>query len=184
MRKDAQLNKDHILQVAEQLFLDDKISDIGMREIAQTAQIGIGTLYRHYASKSNLCLALVYRHLEEFLTSVPSIHPSNSRTGEEQFAIILRSYLQFRESNIALLQEVDKESHQGKQFYQSTYFTELVVLFKNAIQLIASDQSDETLTFKSEMLIAMLKSDIYEYERTAKHRSQSELVDRLIALLK
>ena len=183
MRKDAELNNIQILRITETLFQHDKLGEIGMREIAKEAGIGIGTLYRHYPTKSDLYLALVYCHLDQFLTQAERDLITSSTSTSHTFNNFLHQYLNFRESNVALLMQVEQNFQLGQQFYQSSQFNRLVSLIKQHLGKLLSDEKEDTLTFKAEMLIAMLTSDIYAYERTIKGHSQNDLIVRLLSLL-
>jgi AcrR family transcriptional regulator len=57
-RSDAQRNREHILEVAKQVFTR-RGADASMDEIAKRAKVGPGTLYRHFPTRDDL-LATVY----------------------------------------------------------------------------------------------------------------------------
>ena len=59
MRADARRNYERILTVARQAFLDHG-ADASLDEIARRAEVGAGTLYRHFPNRSAL-LDAVYR---------------------------------------------------------------------------------------------------------------------------
>ena len=59
-RSDATHNKAIILQTTTQLLAQgEDISKMNMSEIAKKAGVGVGTLYRHFESKSLLCQAMM-----------------------------------------------------------------------------------------------------------------------------
>lgn len=62
-RKDAQHNREHILEVARRAFATDGV-DVSMDAIAKLAGVGPGTLYRHFPSKDALLAALLALHHE------------------------------------------------------------------------------------------------------------------------
>jgi AcrR family transcriptional regulator len=64
LRRDAQLNRAHILAVARQAFDHDGV-DVSMDAIAKRAGVGAGTLYRHFPNKDALLAALLVLHYEE-----------------------------------------------------------------------------------------------------------------------
>ena len=49
--------------------------------------------------------------------------------------------------------------------------------------VIESGRSEEEIRFRSEMLAAMMRSDIYAYERMVRKLSNREIVNRLIAVI-
>ncbi|HVT64441.1 MAG TPA: TetR/AcrR family transcriptional regulator [Mycobacteriales bacterium] len=60
LRADAQRNRDRLVEVAAAAFARDGI-DTSLEEIARTAGVGIGTLYRHFPNRDAL-LEAVFRH--------------------------------------------------------------------------------------------------------------------------
>lgn len=65
LRADAQRNHDQLLISAGELFAERGI-DVPLEEIAKRAEVGIGTLYRHFPTRDTLNEA-VYRHEVETL---------------------------------------------------------------------------------------------------------------------
>jgi len=65
-RSDAAQNRQRILEVAKQLFAEERLDDTSMQEIAKVAGVGQGTLYRRFADKGELCEALFADDLETF----------------------------------------------------------------------------------------------------------------------
>ena len=66
-RRDAQRNREHILEVAREAFTRDG-AEATLHDIARRAGIGPGTLYRHFATRDALVEA-VYRGEVEKLTA-------------------------------------------------------------------------------------------------------------------
>lgn len=60
MRADAQRNIDALLKAAKAVFATSGV-DAPVRDIAERAGVGIGTLYRHFPQRSDL-VAAVFRH--------------------------------------------------------------------------------------------------------------------------
>jgi AcrR family transcriptional regulator len=63
-RVDAERNRLHILDVAEEFFAEHGVS-AAMRDIAQRAGLGPGTLYRHFPTRESLLAALLQARFEE-----------------------------------------------------------------------------------------------------------------------
>lgn len=63
-RADAQRNRAHILQVARQVFTQHG-ADASMDQIAKTARIGPGTLYRHFPTRDDLLSAVYITEIEK-----------------------------------------------------------------------------------------------------------------------
>jgi AcrR family transcriptional regulator len=71
-RSDAVENRRRILAVAEKLFNKHGVANVNMADIAKAAGVGQGTLYRRFANKAELCLALLDTQMSEFQDEVLS----------------------------------------------------------------------------------------------------------------
>jgi AcrR family transcriptional regulator len=71
LRLDAQENRDRILEVArEALSADPQAS---MNSIAKAANVGPGTLYRHFPNRESLVLAVYRNEIDKLATLVPTL---------------------------------------------------------------------------------------------------------------
>jgi len=68
LRADAQRNFDRVLDVAGECF-GERGFDVSVAEIARRAGVGHGTVFRRFASKEELVVAVVCRHLRELTAS-------------------------------------------------------------------------------------------------------------------
>ena len=66
-RADARRNEKSLLEAAAEVFIARGV-DAPVREIAARAGVGMGTIYRHFPTRSDLVVA-VYRHQVETLTA-------------------------------------------------------------------------------------------------------------------
>jgi AcrR family transcriptional regulator len=63
LRADARRNRDRLLSAADAAFRRDGVA-ASLDEIARSAGVGIGTLYRHFPTRNDLVAALVQVDLE------------------------------------------------------------------------------------------------------------------------
>ncbi|GAA5017433.1 TetR/AcrR family transcriptional regulator [Actinopolymorpha pittospori] len=71
VRSDARENRRRILEVAREAL--SRAGDTSLNEIAKRAEVGPGTLYRHFPTRESLVLA-IYRHeLEELAALAPAL---------------------------------------------------------------------------------------------------------------
>ncbi len=71
VRADARENRARILQIARSAFAEG--GDISMNQIAQRASVGAGTLYRNFATREALALAIYEADIDELVASVPDL---------------------------------------------------------------------------------------------------------------
>lgn len=62
-RADARRNREAVLAAAKQLFADRGL-EVQMPDVASAANVGVGTVYRHFATKDELIAALVADRFE------------------------------------------------------------------------------------------------------------------------
>jgi AcrR family transcriptional regulator len=110
-RCDAAANRARILAVAEKLIAERGVVEVTMADIARAAGVGQGTLYRRYANKSELSLALMDRQFREFQDTVMRqinwmIGARTTRLGQLEWA--LESLIGFAEKHSALLCEAER----------------------------------------------------------------------------
>ena len=58
LRADARRNRQAVIDAAKKLFADGGL-DVQMPDVAKSANVGVGTVYRHFATKDDLIAALV-----------------------------------------------------------------------------------------------------------------------------
>jgi AcrR family transcriptional regulator len=66
LRRDAQANRDRILAAARAAFAEEGF-DVPVERIARRASVGMGTLYRHFATKEDLADAVLEDAFEAFI---------------------------------------------------------------------------------------------------------------------
>ncbi len=76
-RADAARNEERLIAAARKAFLtgEDKVS---LERIAETAGVGIGTLYRHFPTRGHLAEAVYRSELDELLSSISDLLSKNS----------------------------------------------------------------------------------------------------------
>ena len=70
VRADAQRNLDTLLQAAKAVFATSGV-DAPVREIAEKAGVGIGTVYRHFPQRADLIAAVFRREIDACADAAP-----------------------------------------------------------------------------------------------------------------
>jgi AcrR family transcriptional regulator len=66
LRSDALRNRERLVAAARELFASGGV-EVSVREIAQQAEVGMGTLYRHFRSRDDLVDAVLEDVFDEFV---------------------------------------------------------------------------------------------------------------------
>ncbi|GAA5166827.1 hypothetical protein GCM10023321_58570 [Pseudonocardia eucalypti] len=81
-RADAARNRARVLAAAERLFAEHGATRVSMEDVARSAGVGKGTLYRRYPDRAALAVALIDRHERELqqrlLSGPPPLGPGAS----------------------------------------------------------------------------------------------------------
>ncbi len=105
-RADALENRARLLRVAETLFAERGVDAVNMTEIARTAGVGQGTLYRHFTSKGDLCMVLMDSQMRDFQEQVLAALRARTVAGEPYLAQLtwfIAYYIHFQLRHAPLL---------------------------------------------------------------------------------
>ena len=72
-RRDAVEHRRRILEAARHLFAEHGVGSVSMHQVALTAGVGQGTLYRRYAHKGELCMDLLRERHERLVEEIASL---------------------------------------------------------------------------------------------------------------
>ncbi|MET2825599.1 TetR/AcrR family transcriptional regulator [Mesorhizobium shangrilense] len=106
VRADAQRNLDTLLQTALAVFATSGV-DAPVREIAEKAGVGIGTVYRHFPQRSDLISAVFRREIDACADAAPIL--SAEHAPFEALAAWMQRYAAF----IAAKRGLAKALHSG-----------------------------------------------------------------------
>lgn len=85
------LKTKYLVDVANKLFLERGITDVTIKDIADEAEIGEATIYRHFQKKQNIVLASALSLKEKVYEGYFDL--SKGKTGFEKLEIFYKSYL-------------------------------------------------------------------------------------------
>lgn len=95
-RKDAAKHRELILQTANQLFHTQGVDKVSMHQIAKTAGIGQGTLYRRYSCKAELCIELLMDSFVQFANENDHyLTEAAERPVRERFETFLSTWIDY-----------------------------------------------------------------------------------------
>jgi AcrR family transcriptional regulator len=111
-RADARRNYDRLLAAAAAAFAEHGADDVSLEEIARRAEVGIGTLYRHFPSRQSLLEAVYADQVEGLELLAGKLLAAESPTGG--LAEWLRAMVTFgrtkRSLSAALVEMIGRDS--------------------------------------------------------------------------
>lgn len=100
-RRDARRNRERLLHAARAVIAAQGV-DAPLDEIARSAGLGIGTLYRHFPSRADLFEALAAERLEALAVEAESLR--NAPRALDGLVTVLEQAVSSQERNLALRQ--------------------------------------------------------------------------------
>ena len=168
-RRDAAEHRQRILEAARALFATQGVDTTSMYEIARSAGVGQGTLYRRYAHKGELCVALLHESLHCFRTDVEAYLAGNTTSPLALLEFVLDRLIDFNEENAPLLGAIVDAAcgdRRSAAFHSPLYIwlREVVVgLLTEAVQQGEAPALDVPCAVDA--VLAPLSIDLYLYQR-------------------
>ena len=160
-RADAARNRLRILEAAAKLVDERGIEHVSMEDVACTAGVGTGTLYRRFGDRAGLALALLEEDTREFqdglISGPPPLGPGVPAA--ERLQAFGAGYIDLLERHAPLLVVAGAIEQDGRGPFM-LYATHLAILLAEA-----APQLDAPLTARS--LLATLAPGPYVHSRTA-----------------
>lgn len=185
-RRDAVKNHERILAAAAKLFDKYGVEKISMKQIANEAQVGSGTLYRHFNNKSDLSLALIKSNIKQLFDDIEG-YLSASKTDQpiERLKEVLRIFIAFREKKEQILIGVEGTAQTSSlaEKLNGPIFGQLHDIFVKLLHNIFDQQSTVDPVFRADVLVMLLSHEYYSFQREIRHYSPEKILNQLYQLL-
>ena len=180
-RADAAANRQHILAAARQLFDARGVEQVTMDEIARAAGVGKGTLYRRYADKAALCVALMDACFVEFeraaLDEIAATSASRSAIG--QLHAFLDRLIQWTEEHTPWLGVIADQSigaRRGSGRCGPIYRWLHGVVAYLLHQAIANHEVRvDDAVYVADVILSAVNVDLYVFQRQERHYTQDQI---------
>jgi AcrR family transcriptional regulator len=177
VRADAQRNIDTLLQTAMAVFATSGV-DAPVREIAEKADVGIATIYRHFPQRSDLIAAVFRREIDACADAAPVLAAEHEPG--EALANWVQRYVDF----VAAKRGLAKALHSGDPAFDAlpAYFKQrLEPALRTLLKSAASAGQVRADITAEELLGAVASLCMHAYAQGPQHarRMVSLLVDGL-----
>lgn len=151
--------KDRIVAAARELFAERGFHRTAMADLAEHAQVSVGTIYRSFASKSEIIRAIIRDDTEgtfEELKADIELVRHGSIGGAAAIENLIAQWVSHRHD--ALNHEIVAEAHRDPEVAGLITSTagQFRELFRNLAQLTQPDLPDDELEGVAELLLACL----------------------------
>ena len=172
-RSDAVANRELILATARRLFAERGISQVCMATIAEAAGVGKGTLYRGFANKGELCLALLDQEMRDFQNrTLQMLRETYQQPALSRLDAFLDRLVHFTESQAPLLREIQRQgvlhsaaaaSHASPNMWLPWLQATVGILLQQAQQNGETTELD--IPYLIDAILAPLNADLFTYQR-------------------
>ena len=172
-RRDAVANRALILETADALFAQHGVANVCMAAIAQAAGVGKGTLYRRFANKAELCLALMDTQMREFQEAMLNRMRQLTAQGVfqlEQLDQFLDALVYFVDRHHPLLCEVQREgllAGAGEHDLQRPHFWQHMTINGLLQTAVTAGElpPDLDTVYIADALLATLNASLFRFQR-------------------
>ncbi len=169
-RSDAARNRQRVVSAARTLFEEKGVTRVTMEEVARTAGVGKGTLYRRFPNKGLLCEALLDEPTRRLQAEVLVSLSDPDRGALEKLRNFLGRLVLFTEENLDLLygghdtlQGAERLARYGHASYGWMRWT-VLGLFREAARNGELDE-EKDIEYLADALLALLNVDLYYHQR-------------------
>ena len=170
-RRDARENRALLLEVAKRLFAEQGVAATSMKDIAEAAGVGKGTLYRHFAHKGELCATLLREDVAAFQER---LDPRIGDAGEDasplaQLDILITERVRMTETHLALFAAIEAEaggSGRARPFrgpFGTWTHAHIVRLLGKAVA--RGEMPPLDVEFTADAILAAVSPPLYSYQR-------------------
>lgn len=176
-RRDAVQNRQRLLTVARQLFAEQGVEATSMNEIAQVAQVGPGTLYRHFAHKGALCEALMLEDFTAFRERIDTALANSGESALNQLGWLIDELLHLIESHVPLLAAIQVPRMSNFEHYQNPFYSFLHVhissLLARAVE--QGETEDLNIAFTADAIFASIAPPLFLFQRAGRQLSLEQI---------
>lgn len=187
-RSDAAANRALLLDTAKRLFAEQGVAEVSLAEIIQAAGVGRGTLYRRFANKGELCLALLHSQFAAFQEKSVATIKEQTAAGVpwlQQLTLFLDGLIDFVERHTPLLSEIQREGVQsvGDGAAPYSWLHDVVVQLLQQACMTGELSDSWDIPVLADMLLAPLTAQYFRYQREVRKYTLQRMCAGLHAMI-
>lgn len=187
LRADAMHHRTVILKTARDLFSKNGIDQVSMHQIAKTAGVGQGTLYRRYAHKGELCLDLLLDTADKNCDEISNyLQKHQDDPIEVRLDKALAYSLDFIEEQCRWLSAIKAPSCEDHQtlIYHSPLYKSRHKLFRELLAEVPGRNDCQPLdtTFIADLIMAGIAPNLFLFLRDDRGYTKDEIREKLYNL--
>src|SRR5262245_45560589 len=174
LRADAQRNRDRLVKVAGLAFAEHGI-DTSLEEIAERAQVGIGTLYRHFPTREHLVEVVYAREVQALCQAAEDL--AKKHPPDDALALWMQRFVDYIAAKRGMAQSLKLLLASNSEFFAEAS-GKIPAALQRLIDAAVAHGSIRADIDNSDLMNAL--SGIYSAPQTPDWRERSK---RLVALL-
>jgi TetR/AcrR family transcriptional repressor of mexAB-oprM operon len=180
-RKDAAEHRRIILEKAHSLFTEFGVDGVTMHQIAKSAGIGQGTLYRRYSHKGEICLDLMQENSQHLIDEINKyIEFNKDQPIKDRLAEVLHNCIEFVVKYSPWLVSIQAPTCEGRQ--SLVYHSPLYKSLHSAICGLLEETSAKDPIIQADMILASLTPELFLFMQQDRGYSLEEIKQKLIAI--
>lgn len=185
LRRDDDKISASILQTTESLFSKYGVENVSMHQIAKTAKVGQGTMYRRYANKGDLCMDLMKENFQDLQDSVRHyLENAGSIPIKEKLFAVFKKQLYFLERHSRLFETIHSFSTSTCEsaktnFYEAPPYVFMHTLIRSLLEEAIRAEAARPVNpdFTAHTLMASINPKVYIFLKKEKGYTTDEIVD-------
>jgi len=175
-RTDAVRNRRRLLEIARSMLEDGTLETSTMSDIAIAAGVGKGTLYRHFADKSELCYALLDEDMRDFQTRTLGL-PAAGSAPYQTLCWFLREAVGYVDTHIVLLREAALQGRSMLRHPAHVWWRQTIRALLEQLQVFGD------IDYLTDMLYIMMDVQAICFQRDVQGYSLARIQDGLVSVL-
>lgn len=180
-RADAARNRQRILAAAEHIVAERGVADLSVADVARSAGVGVGTIYRRFGDRAGLVATMMNereRALQRSLLDGPPPLGPGAPPAERARAF-LHAYVDLLDAYAELMEAIEQTMSAERRYGGGAY----AVHHRHLAVLIEEARPDLPADYRADMLLASLSPGLIRFQRERRGMSLDQIKEGLDGVL-